>query len=378
MTAPVVKTRRDAHMKLRELFDQVSSRRHHSKTLFQLVRAMGALLTVFVVGTVGYHEIAQGKATWLDAAYMTVITLTTVGYGEIVAIKGNDWAELFTIGLILFGMGTFLYFVSTLTAFVVEGELMDILWRRKLDKKIDKMDGHFIVAGLGNTGSYVFPEIVASGRGCVIIERDVERIYRLMEEVGEDVPFIEGDATDDTCLECAGVERAAGLVFSLGNDRDNLFAVISARRLNPNAAIVTRGEDPRSEKKFRMAGATSVIYTNVLGGLRMASEVLRPEVTTFLDLMMADHGRHRMVEELRVPFDSPLAGLQIRNLGLREFCDALVIAVWEKEDEQYHFNPGPDYQVLPGSKLILLTTDEDLPKIEAHIGGTKGIGYEDW
>jgi len=264
-------------------------------------------------------------------------------------------------------MGSFLYFVSTLTAFVVEGELMDILWRRKLDKRIKQLSGHVIVAGLGSTGSYVLPEVAGSNRDVVLIDLDSHVIDRMLDEIGLDVPFLEGDATDDDLLETAGIRRAAGVVFSLGNDRDNLFATISARRLNPDLVIVTRGEDPRAEQKFMMAGATSVIYTNVLGGMRMAAEVLRPEVTTFLDLMMADREHYRTVEELPVPPASPLVGRPIRDLGIRPMSDALVIAVWDSADGEYHFNPGPDYEIPPDSKLIVLTLVDDVPALEKLI-----------
>ena len=363
-------------VQLRRALDEISSPRHHNKKLFQLLRALGALIAVFVTGTVGFHHIGEPSgATWLDAAYMTVITLTTVGFSEAIPIHGDEAAEFFTICLIVFGMGTFLYFVSTLTAFVVEGELLDILWRRGVQKKIDRMDGHVVVAGLGQTGSYVVPQVLASERDCVLIEQNVSAIMELFGELGAEVPFVEGDATDDQTLIDAGVERASGIVFSLGNDRDNLFATISARRLNSSAAIVTRGEDPRSEKKFRMAGATSVIYTNVLGGIRMASEVLRPEVTTFLDLMMEDHGHYRTVDEFHVPDDSPLIGRSLRDLGLRQISDALVIAVRDGPDEPHTFNPGPDYTVKGDSKLILLLLLDDIPKIEELIGGSGG---SDW
>lgn len=356
---------------VRDWLQKVNSRRHQSQTLYQLIRAMGALVAIFLIGTVGYHQIGGDGYTWLDAAYMTVITLTTVGFGEVIPVRGDQSAELFTIFLIIFGMGTFLYFVSSLTAFIVEGELMEMLWRRRLDKKLARMKDHFVVAGVGKTGSHVLPEIIGSDRQCVVIDRDVEAIYALFDEIGEEVPFIEGDATDDDTLQKAGVDRAAGVVCSLGNDRDNLFVTISARRLNPHAAIVTRGEDPRSEKKFKMAGATSVIYTNVLGGMRMAAEVLRPEVTTFLDLMMVDHDHYRMVEEMVVPSDSPLVGRKIREIRLRDHCDALIIAVWDSTESEYHFNPGPDFEIPGESKLIVLILIEDVPKLEALIEGKK-------
>ena len=308
------------------------------------------------------------KHSVLDCAYMTVITLTTVGFSEVIPVKGHPELEFFTIILIFSGMGTMLYFLSLLTAFVVEGELRDLIWVNRMTKQIEKMNGHFILAGVGHTGSYVFPEILQSKRDVVIIDNDRDAVVHSLGEAFVDTPFIIGDATDDHILEEAGVQRADGVVFSLGNDRDNLFATISARRLNPDITIVTRGEDPTSEQKFLMAGATSVIYTNVLGGMRMAAEAMRPEVTTFLDIMMRDHGHFRRVEELPIPQGSPIVGKKLKEVGIREISDALVIAV-QDADGEYHFNPGPDFEMIAGQKLVCLSLVDDVPGIEAIIRG---------
>ncbi len=354
-------------MSLRGWLNKISSSRHHSQTPYQLLRALGVLFFVFVVGVWGFWIIGDGKYSLVDCAYMTVITLTTVGFGEVIPVHGNRDAEIFVMGLIVTGMGAFLYVVSSLTAFVVEGEALEMVRRIALDKKISKMRNHYVIAGVGNTGAHVFSEVAGSARDVVVIDSDAEAIHQLFETTGAEVPYLEGDATDDETLISAGIERAAGIIFSLGSDRDNLFAVISARRLNPSAAIVTRGEDPRSEKKFLMAGATSVIYTNVLGGMRMAAEALRPEVTSFLDIMMMDHDHHRTVEELPVPVGSPLVGKKLRELNFRQHFDVLVIAVWDHRDHDYHFNPGPDYELLAESKLIVLTVTEDVDRFERYL-----------
>ncbi|MGM0555494.1 MAG: potassium channel family protein [Myxococcota bacterium] len=345
---------------------ELSSRKYDEPGVVRLLRASGLLITVFVVGTFGYWSISDGGHSLIDAAYMTVITLTTVGYGEVIPISGNHGAEIFTIGLLFFGMGVMLYFLSSLTAFIIEGELREIVRRSKMKRELSELEDHIIIAGIGQTGTYVLREMLESGRPCVVIEQDEERIHRELEKHETRFPYIAGDATDDDVLEEAGLERALGLVCSLGNDRDNLFVTISARSLSEDLRIVTRGEHPDAEQKFKMAGATSVIYTKVLGGLRMAAEAIRPEVTTFLDLMMQDHGHYRRVEELAIPDQSPLIGSHLRDARIREISDALVIAVHEGEGQNYTFNPGPDYTFTQGSKLIVLTLIEDIPLLE-HI-----------
>lgn len=334
---------------------------------YRLIRAFGLQAAIFAFGTFGYYYLTDGEYDLLQCAFMTAITLTTVGYEEVVPVNTPE-LMVFTILLILVGMGAVLYVASALTAFIVDGELRDFLRERKISGMLEDLQHHFIVAGTGDTGQFVLLEMVKLKRPVVVIDVDRDRISVLERDHGFEIPYVIGDATDDDILRKAGVERATGVVFSLGNDRDNLFATISARRLNPNIRIVTRGEDPRSEQKFLMAGATSVIYTNVLGGLRMAAEVTRPRVTTFLDLVMRDHDHFRIVEEIPVPDHSPLIGYSIKHANFRGRTDALIVAIHEANDE-YRFNPGPDYVLQANTQLIVLALAEDIKVIEKMLVG---------
>lgn len=344
----------------------LASKRLDNLILYRLLRAAGLMLATFITGTLGYYYICDEQYDLLTCAYMTVITLTSIGYGEIIPVQGHDDRMIFTIVLVVMGMGIMLYFVSTLTAFVVDGDLRDLLHGRRMKRKIERLKDHYIVAGIGSTGRYVIEELHISNRRCVVIERQEDKISELIEQ---EIPYMIGDATDEEVLIEAGIKRAHGLIISLGNERDNLFATITAKELNPKLRIVTRGDDPRSEKKFLRAGATSVIYTNILGGMRMAAEVIRPEVTSFLDLMMRDHGSFRRIEELPILPASPLIGTPIKRTAFRKHTDALIIAVHDMDSDDYHFNPGPDHVLAAGTKLIVLTLVDDVPKLEAILRG---------
>ena len=353
--------------------NRLSDRSQDTKTLARLARAAGLLLLIFVCGTVGYYLLGKGEFSLLQCVFMTTITLTSIGYGEVIPIAKHPDRMVFTIALVIMGMGTALYFVSQLTAFIVDGDLRDLLYHTRMNRKRANLSDHFIVAGIGSTGRHVIEEIARSQQNCIMIDEDLEVLRSFQEEIerstSNEVTFIRGDATSDEVLRGAGIERAKGIVFTLGNDRDNLFATITARSLNSELLIITRGDDPESKQKFIRAGATSVIYTNVLGGLRMAAEVIRPEVTGFLDLMMHDHGEVRRIEELNVPPNSPLIGKKLREVPLRRYSDALVIATYDKVNEDYTFNPGPDYEFSDHMKLILLVRVDDVPKIEALLNG---------
>ncbi len=354
-------------LKLARWIRDISGEQHDARASIRLIRASGLQLFILIVGTLGYHILTEGEYGLLHCMYMTVITLTTVGFGEVIPIRQDPALEIFTIGLIITGMGTVLYFVSSMTAFIVDGELRDVLRTRKVNRMLENMSNHFIIAGVGETGQYVLTEMAKSDKDTVVIDMNQASIRHLQLDYGfDDLAYLIGDATDDDVLRKAGIDRASGVVFSLGTDKDNLFATITARRLNPKIRIVTRGEDPRAEQKFIMAGATSVIYTNVLGGMRMAAEVVRPEVTTFLDLMMSAQDA-RTVEELEICETSPWVGRTLRDLNIRDKTDALIIAVHMGDD--YLFNPAADFKLEAGAKLILMSRVDDVPVIERLLRG---------
>lgn len=361
--------------KLLQKLRALSSPQHDARALVRLLRAAGLLFAIFLAGTFGYYYLCDGEYSLLLSAYMTIITLTSIGYGEAIPIQGHPDRMVFTIGLVITGMGMMLFFVSQLTAFIVDGELRDLLFTQTMKRQINKLDNHFIIAGMGNTGRYVLDEILASGKPCLVIERAESKLEEYLLELEKTyqrtIPFLIADATEDAALIEAGIERAVGIVFALGNDRDNLFATITARSINPDLRIITRGANPQSEEKFLRAGATSVIFTNVLGGMRMAAEVMRPEVTGFLDLMMRDHGHIRRIEELDVPRNSPLIGKTLRETNFRKCSDALIIATFDKNANDYTFNPGPNNVITAHTKLIVLTLVEDVPKLEALLCGKR-------
>ena len=350
---------------------RLSERRQDNSPLTRLLRAAGLLVTVFVAGTVGYYIIGEGQYDLVTCAYMTVITLTSIGYSEVIPVTGHHDRMIFTMVLVVAGMGLMLFFVSALTAFIVDGELRDMLQRRKMTRRLERLEDHIIVAGLGSVGRYVLHEIIASKRAALIIDSDEAHILEVLDQLNIDLPYVVGDATEDETLLKLRLDHASGVIFSLGNDRDNLFATISARRLNPSVRIVTRGEDPGSAQKFKVAGADEVIYTNVIGGMRMAAEVLRPQVTTFMEVMMHDHDHYRRIEELPIPANSPLDGKTLREANLRQHSDALIVAVYDVHEDSYVYNPGPDHRLTVGSKLILLMLLDDKPMIEALLSGDK-------
>ena len=334
----------------------------------RLLTAAGVLVFVLVLGATGYHQLGTGRWTWSDCFYMTVITLSTVGYGETLA--GFDTVPLarpWTVGLILLGSGTLVYFVSTFTALIVEGDLGGALRRNRMRKRVEGMKDHVIVCGVGTTGIHVVAELVATETPFVAIDQNEERLVRLQEEHGDKVMhWVLGDATDDEVLRDAGIERCRGVVAALHDDKDNLFVTVTVRALNPRARIVAKAIEPTAVEKMRRAGADSVVSTNYIGGMRLVSEMIRPQVTQFLDQMLRDRTKNLRIEEVEVPAGSPLVGLALRDTGIRKAADVLVIAVREPGGEIVH-NPPPTSVLSAGLTLIVLARTKDVQRLRAGI-----------
>lgn len=324
------------------------------------------LLAVLLVGVVGYRVVSPGTG-WIDSLYMTVITLTTVGFTEVVDLTGHPGGRLFTVLLIFLGMGGVLYFLSTATAFVLEGQLGHVFWRRRMERRVARMSDHLIVCGSGGTAIYTSSELMAVQRPVVVICDDPAAAEKLRAEL-DGIPILVGDPTLDETLLQAGVERAVGIAACTRSDKDNLIVTLTARHLNPDIRIVSRISDVRGSRKIRNVGADAVVSPHHIGALRIASELIRPTVVNFLDLMLRDGTGGLRVDEVRIPDGSPSAGTTLGALELSSISNALLVAC-RTPDGEWRYNPPAELVVEGGSVLILLGTPDDVGAVADALDG---------
>lgn len=317
------------------------------KRLFFVVIAI--VVTVFG-GTTGYYLILNGKASFIDCLYMTVISLTTVGYGEVVTVTGNVAAQIFTMLLVSFGAGVILYGISTLTALLIEGELSGLLRKKKMEKQINQLKGHYIVCGGGETGLALVNELIKNRMQVVLIEQDENIIRRY--KAGGGVFFVPGDATDDQNLEAAGIDRAEGVLVCLPLDKDNLYITMTARMMNRKIRIISRMVNDKIRPKLLKAGADRVVCPNSIGALRMASEMIRPTAVDFLDSMLRSDQGNLRIHQISISSTSAQIGQTIALSGIKERFNLLVLGV--KKNGEIKFNPSVDQTLETGMSLIVM------------------------
>jgi len=329
----------------------------------QLGLAFTALILVTAIGVVGFLIIGGGKYGLIDAAYMTVITLTTVGFGEIINMASNPAGRIFTMFLLLGGMGIVAYTMLMLAAFVLEGQLRHIFSRQRMQRRIENMEGHFLVCGDTAVKWYVIEELTITGRSVVLVAPSEEALEETRERLG-DLPGVAGDPSDDNVLLGAGLERAAGIVFCMENDKDNLLGVLTARRLAPEVRIIAATELPETEAKLRAAGADSVVSPSHIGGLRMASEMIRPTVVSFLDQMLRSKGGDLRVEEVKVPENAVTAGMTLGSLEVNKVSGTVLLAVSRSGTDDFEFKPKPDTTVESGMTLVVMADSKGRSLLE--------------
>ncbi len=321
----------------------------------RLQLAVILLVFILVAGTIGYRVIERW--TVLDSIYMTVITLASVGFMEVHEL--SNAGRIFTIVLILVGLGTLLYVISTVTAFVVEGELRNILRRRRMEKKIKALRNHYIVCGFSRTGKQIVGELEKSGKGFVVVERDPERLEMPGEE--KEILSLVGDATSEQVLMDAGLEAARGLVTCLSSDQDNLFVVLTARRLNPDLRIVSLAVEENAEGKLRSVGADGVVSSHKIGGMRLASELIRPTVVSFLDVMLRRADAAYRVEEAAIGPDSSWIGRTLEDVAVSKHADVVVVGL--KQGRETMFNPKGNVTIGANDTLIMIGAVGEVERI---------------
>lgn len=341
------------------------------RQLLRQLRAIALILVLVVfLGAAGYWLLGQWLGRnwpWFDCLYMTVITVTTVGYGEIMDLAPVPLARVYTMGLLVVGGGAMVTCFSLMTAMLVEGNLGAFFWRKRMQQTIDKLSGHIIVCGAGETGLHVLRELWRSQQPAVVVEQDERRMNELVGAYKE-LLAVTGDADSGEMLERAGIKRAAGLVAVLPTDKDNVFVTITARALNPALRIVARGVSPESEEKLRRAGANAVVTANRIGGLRIASEMIRPGAVSFLDSMIRDPKRMIRVEEVVLPAASPLAGQSLATARIHAQTGLLVVAICQPGDEAFSYNPAGAALLREGTRLIVIGEVSQVQQLRALTG----------
>ncbi len=331
----------------------------------RLVVAFLSVVATIVFGTAGYYVIGGGDWSFIDCLYQTIIGVTTAGFGEIVPLGKTAWGRPFTIVLLCSGVVSLGWFVTTVAAFLIEGELSGLTWRRRMDSRMKKLSSHTIVCGGGSTGVHCVRELAALGVPFVVVDRNEAVAQGLSRETG--CIAVVGDATHDETLIEAGIDRARGVISALTDDKDNLFVTVTARALNPALRIVAKAIDDRAEGKLRRAGADSVVSPNTIGGLRMVSEMVRPEVTSFLDVMLRQKDRPLRIEELTLPRER-LTRRRVADLGL-ERHRLLLLAVKETRPEgpALVYNPPGEHVLGGGETLIVLGEPERVRQLSAEV-----------
>ena len=322
-----------------------------------LVYGVALLLVITAMGTLGYHYIGRPSATWIDSFYMTFITIATIGFGETVDLSAHPMGRLFTVFIAIIGIGTLSYLFSTLVALLIDSDLNAELRKKRMEKQIAQMKGHYIVCGIGRVGSNVAHELAKTRRSLVVIERDRTVLDAWLEHHPHAL-YLHDDAADDDALRRAGLSNATGVFAVTGNDSHNLMVALSVKLLSPKVRVVVRLHDIRNTNKARRAGADEIVSPDFTGGMRIASAMIRPHVVNFMDQMLhSDEGQR--VEQVVVPegFDSkPLAELVPKSK------DYLLMALHEHGN--WVFNPSDDHMVNAGTALVLMTSPEGRMRVE--------------
>lgn len=320
------------------------------------------LLAILTFGAVGYMLI-EG-ASFDDGLYMTMITVTTVGYGEMVHLSPTG--RRFTMVLILIGVGYVMVLFREITESVVEGGIRTALGKRTMSKKIKTMKDHYVVCGFGRIGQVICKLLQENGKKFIIIERSESEIEQI-NELG--YLALKGDASDDDMLIQAGVARAKGLVGVVSSDADNVYISLSARSLNPHLYIVARSSgDKRTEEKLKRAGADQVISPYYIGAFRMASLILRPTVTDFIDLAVGGNDLGLRLEEMVVTAGAgTLVNKTLMESEIRKNFNLIVVVI-KRKDGRSIFNPTPTTLIEEGDTLVVLGEVEQIKSLEKSMG----------
>jgi len=317
------------------------------------------LLAITLVGTLGYIQLEGWPP--LESFYQVVITLSTVGFKEVSPLSTSG--RVLTILIIVFGIGAVTYLVRRIVAFTVEGEMAGLRRRKKMNHSLERIKDHYLICGYGRVGKWAVEEFLKESVPVVVIDDNPDLEPDLQSR---SLPYVIGDASSDDVLRRAGVTRALGLIAVTDTDAENVFVAMSACALNPDIRVISRANDAATEAKLRRAGVEGVICPLQIAGSRIASMLLHPATTGFLDIVTRRGEDELRIQDLPIREGSPLAGLTIQGADIRAKSGSMVLGI-RRHAGQSELNPSPSSLINPGDRLIVLGTRTQLSVLENMI-----------
>ena len=315
------------------------------------------LISLILTGVIGYKILLDLSV--LDALYMTVITISTVGYAE-VGVMDTE-AKLFSIMLIFVSIGTVGYLFSTIMSYFLEGDLKTAWRRRKMESNITELKDHYIICGAGETGQNAIKQFKSSNVDFIVIDKDESKIHDLIED---NIYAVHVDATQDFVLDKARIKNAKGLITSLSTDAQNVYTVLTARQMNKDLYIVSRAIDKGAAGKLKKAGANNTISPNEIGGTRMASLMLRPNVISFLDIITRAGDVVLDLEEVVIYQNSSLINKQLKEAKIPQKTGLIVLAIKKENVEKLFLNPSSSEILAEGDTMIVLGREEQVNQLK--------------
>ncbi len=316
--------------------------------------ALLLLFATLLTGTLGFHYL-EGW-TVVESFYATVTTLSTVGYGDF--SPHSKEGMIFTVFLIIVGVGTMLYTMGLIAETMIEGRIKIILGKGKLEKMIEKMKGHYIICGCDRIGHLICQELAEEKVPFVVVDNNQETIQKIAEE---GFVYVKGDATLNKTLLAAGIKSAKGIVGVLPSDAENLYVILTAKELNPDIFMLARCEDEESEHRMLRAGADRVMSPYALGAMRMAMSILRPAMLDFVEITTRRQSMELRMEEVAICEGSSFIGRSLEDSGILQSFGLIVVAV-KKESGKMIFNPLANYIMEINDKLVALGEPENVNK----------------
>ncbi|MEM7658824.1 MAG: potassium channel protein [Bacteroidota bacterium] len=328
----------------------------------KIAQALLFLLGTSLVGVVGFSVIEGYEL--LDAIYMTAITMSTVGFGVIGEL--SPAGKMFMVFMIIISAGTFVYAITTLTTFVIEGEIRQVFNRYQVNQKVAKLEDHIIICGLGRNGREAAIELLHQGQEFVVIDKHQEVIEEFRSEV-QDILAVLGDATHEEILERANIRSARGLVSSLSTDAENVYIALTAREMNPEMEIVARATSESSISKLKRAGANRVIVPNLIGGRKMANMLTRPALVEFVDLITGEGNPDLHLEEIVCRENTQLVGKTLAELNVRSKTGAVIVG-YKRGDSRIELNPPAREPLAADDRLFLMGNDQQIEAFKEAFG----------
>jgi Kef-type K+ transport system membrane component KefB/K+/H+ antiporter YhaU regulatory subunit KhtT len=327
------------------------------------------LIVLAIMGWMGYRR-RTGFLAGLAVAQISEFSLIVAALGLSLGHITKETMGLITlVGVVTIFISTYMILYSGQLYHFLSGPLKVFEMRNPyreaaIDTHKEAAATDVILVGLGNYGSGLAEYLLRRDKAILGVDFDPGALDRWRDR---GLSVLYGDIADPEMHEQLPLDKTRWVISAVRSKEMNLALVQHLKKKGYDGKVVLTAVNQEEAIEYEKAGA-HLVFRPFADAAEQAVDAL----SYAMDFLPKNVNWPIAFLEVRIRSDASVAGNTIREIPLRPMTGVSILAV--SRAGRVYYDPGPDFQIYPGDRLIIMGPPGELREAETMLNHLKLAG----